>query len=359
MKRILAVGALVFLGFMQGIQGEDGKKFGDWGKPEDGPKFGDWGSPVNLGTVVNSTSYDACPTISKDGLSLYFRSNRPGGYGGFDIYVSQRDSLDAPWEEPVNLGPTINTTSGEFCSTFSVDGHWMIFVSDRPGVGSQDLWISHRKDKRDDFSWETPMNLGAPINSAGQENGPCLFNDEATGKTFLYFSSTRLTSSEDATPDLNIWVSEGSLEDGNVFFEAPKLVTELSLDCTNGMPPFTSIDYQPTVREDGLEIIFASNRPGSQSNPNLPGVGPDLWFATRKSTSDPWSQPENLGAIVNSDVYDFHPTLSLDGTTLIFASDRGTPGLADLYMTTRSKLRGPNGECQERREGRWEPIINN
>jgi hypothetical protein len=360
MKRILAVGVLVFLGFMQGVQGEDGKKFGDWGKHEDGPKFGDWGTPVNLGPVVNSPSYDACPTISKDGLSLYFRSNRTdlGGYGGFDIYVSQRDSLEDPWEAPVNLGPTINGLSDEFCSAFSVDGHWMIFVSNRSGgVGNQDLWISHRKDKRDDFGWETPINLGAPINSTAAENGPCLFNDEVTGKTFLYFSSARPTSSADTTQDMNIWVSEGSLEHGNIFFEPPKLVTELSFDGTdNRYPkpaPILINDYQPTIRKDGLEIIFASNRFESLYN-ELPGVGPDLWVATRESTSDPWSEPKNLGAVVNSVVSDFHPTLSWDGTTLIFASDRGTPGSADLYMTTRSKLRGPNGECRERREGERE-----
>jgi hypothetical protein len=124
---------------------------------DDRPKFSAWSEAVNLSPVVNSTSYDACPTISKSGLSLYFRSNRPdpNAQGGFDIYVSQRDSLEDPWEAPINLGPTINGPFDEFCSTFSVDGHWMIFVSTRPGCGGQDLWISHRKNKRDDFGWET------------------------------------------------------------------------------------------------------------------------------------------------------------------------------------------------------------
>ncbi len=84
----------------------------------DEKRFSDWSAPVSLGDIVNSAYYDACPTISKSGLSLYFRSNRPnpnGAQGNFDIWVSQRDSLEDPWEEPINLGPTINGPSNEFC----------------------------------------------------------------------------------------------------------------------------------------------------------------------------------------------------------------------------------------------------
>jgi len=93
---------------------------------QDAPRFSGWSEPVNLGPVVNAwgdwtVAYDACPTISKDGLSLYFRSNRPG-HGSFDIWVSQRDSLEEPWGVPANLGPTINGPYGEYCTTFSPDG---------------------------------------------------------------------------------------------------------------------------------------------------------------------------------------------------------------------------------------------
>ncbi len=296
---------------------------------DNGPKFSPWSDPVSLGTVINSDAYDACPTISKSGLSLYFRSNRSGNY---DIYVAQRDSLEDPWEEPVALGETINGPSDEYCTTFSTDGHWMIFVSNRTedAYGSQDLWISHRKDKRDDFGWEEPHNLGPLINSSGQENGPCLFDDEATGQTFLYFSSGR-PAGIPGFGGLNIWVAE-ALPGQKDMFGAPVLVQELSSNFT---------DYQPTIRKDGLELILASNRPGSI--PTTPGGStryPDLWVATRSSTLLPWDPPEHL-EVVNSSAFDFHPTLSWDGTTLIFASERGGAevGWGDLYMSTRTKGR--------------------
>ena len=60
-------------------------------------KYSDWSAPVNLGPAINSASSDQGPAISKDGLSLYFTSNRSGGLGGFDMYVSQRTSVDDPW----------------------------------------------------------------------------------------------------------------------------------------------------------------------------------------------------------------------------------------------------------------------
>ena len=157
-----------------------------------GQNFSAWGPAVNLGPVVNSTSYDACPFISQSGLTLYFRSNRPGGYGGFDIYVSQRASISDAWGPPVNLGPTINGPSNEVCTFVSNDGHWLYFVSNRAGgCGGSDLYVSHRQNEADDFGWETPKNLGCTVNSTVEEVGPTLFEDEATGKTVLYFTSTR------------------------------------------------------------------------------------------------------------------------------------------------------------------------
>ena len=291
---------------------------------EEPPLFSAWSAAINLGPVVNSSSYDACPTISKDGLSLYFRSNRSGGNGDFDIWVSQRDAVEDPWGVPTNLGPTINGAFGEFCSAFSPDGHWLVFVSSRPvaagGCGNQDLWISHRKNRRDDFGWETPRNLGCDrVNSTSMENGPALFEDPVTGRLLLYFSSSRAGG----PGSLDIYVAEAE-DDAKDAYGLPILVNELNTGQN---------DYQPVLRKDGLEIFIASARPGGSGYA-------DLWTSTRESTLDLWSPPVNLGPLVNSDQADFHPTLSFNGTTLLFASERG--GNGDLWMSTRSKLRGPN-----------------
>lgn len=114
----------------------------------------DWTAPVTLGGIVNTAAADGCPFISRSGLSLYFASNRAGGLGGFDLWVTQRDSLDDPWEPPQNLGPAVNTAANEICPTVTLDGHWLFFVSDRDGgCGAQDLYLVGRRNKRDDFGW--------------------------------------------------------------------------------------------------------------------------------------------------------------------------------------------------------------
>jgi hypothetical protein len=89
------------------------------------PQFSSWSAPVNLGKTVNSSDSDSDSFISEDGRSLYYNSTRPGGYGGLDIWGSQRASADDPWGAPQNLGHTINTSDNEQTPTLSLDGHWL------------------------------------------------------------------------------------------------------------------------------------------------------------------------------------------------------------------------------------------
>src|SRR6266853_4985323 len=121
--------------------------------------FSDWSTPVNVGSIVNSASTEQGPAFSADGLSLYFYSGRSGGVGSDDIWVSQRASVSDAWGVPVNLGPTINSTSRDYVPAFSSDGHWMYFASDRPGgfgpglpaTPTADLYQSYRADIHNDF----------------------------------------------------------------------------------------------------------------------------------------------------------------------------------------------------------------
>ena len=100
-----------------------------------------WGTPVNLGPVVNSAYQDVRPYLSADGLLLFFDSQRPGGYGRADLYVTRRASLSSPWGPPVNLGPIVNTPAYEECVFLSADGSTLYWDCDRPGgYGGSDIW---------------------------------------------------------------------------------------------------------------------------------------------------------------------------------------------------------------------------
>jgi hypothetical protein len=161
--------------------------------------LGPWSKPVNLGPVVNSPFNDFHPAISRNGLSLYISSERPSGVNGTnlgkvsEIWVSRRVSLDAAWETPVNLGPVVNSKGWNTGSpNFSPDGHLMFFHSPRPeGCGRADLYVSWRANKRDDFGWQKPVNLGCTINTQFNDNGPAYFEDEETGVITIYFNSDR------------------------------------------------------------------------------------------------------------------------------------------------------------------------
>jgi hypothetical protein len=291
---------------------------------EDQPAYGPWGTPVNLGPVVNSAANEQHPAISKDGLSLYVSSDRPGGLGGTDIWVSQRASLDDPWGPLQNLGPNINSAGNDLAPTFTPDGHELYFHSTgRGGCGLADLFVARRHDKRDDFGWEPAENLGCVVNGPYADAGPTYFEDEATGITTLYFTVQNNPPTSDQGFDIYASTRNGD----EAPFGPPVLVPELS-------SPFR--DTRTTIRHDGLEMIISSGRPG--------GLGSeDLWVSTRGSTLDPWEPPVNLGPVVNSTAFDGAPALSFDGTTLYFFSERaGGFGKRDLYVTTRTRLRGPD-----------------
>ena len=100
----------------------------------DGPDS--WEEPVNLEPTANHPGWDVAPGISADGLALFFQSDRPGGYGGQDIWMTTRTTTNDDWSAPVNLGPTLNTSSSEFTPSISADGLTLYFGardSDRSG----------------------------------------------------------------------------------------------------------------------------------------------------------------------------------------------------------------------------------
>jgi hypothetical protein len=231
---------------------------------------------------------------------------------------------------PLNLGPNINTTHNDWFPNLSRDGHWLFLSSNRPeGFGGLDIWVSWRADTRDDFGWQPPVNLGSGVNSAAVEAAAHFFENRGRGVPELFFTSGRLTGLGDFDTYVGAFASEDHdgdrqrKHDGS--FRPAALVFELSSAQRDG---------NPNLRDDGLEIFFYSNRPGSLG-------GTDLWTSTRKTTLDAWSTPVNMGATVNSVLEDHHTAISFDGRTLFFGSSRaGGFGGVDLYMTTRTRLRG-------------------
>ena len=144
-----------------------------------------WGEPVNLGPNVNSSScLDMGASISADGLELFFGSDlRIGGSGDWDVYVATRTSVSAPWDMAVNLGPTINSSGFDGHPCISPNGLMLFFCSNRGGGhGDWDIWLTKRATKDDD--WSKPVNLGRAINTWAGEAEPSI---SADGRT-LYFS---------------------------------------------------------------------------------------------------------------------------------------------------------------------------
>jgi len=154
---------------------------------------GKWQEPRNMGNLVNSTGWDTQPSLSSDGRTLYFISDRPGGQGAEDIWRTRRDAT-GNWGKAENLGPAINTRSHEFAPFIHVNGQTLYFASDGyPGYGGYDLYKSELKNSK----WELPQNLGYPLNDHRNQVGLFVTADSKKG----YYSHEenkggRLTSSQ-------------------------------------------------------------------------------------------------------------------------------------------------------------------
>jgi hypothetical protein len=308
MRRILAVGVLVFLGFLPG---------------KDGQQFTDWLTIENLGPEVNSIDTDSCVAISKNGMNLIFSSTRPG-VGNRDLYMSKRESRNGLWGTPAPL-TMINTIEWESCPALSLDEHHLYFT--RPGgCGQEDIWVSPRQNRRNDSSgweWEEPVNLGCEadglVNSTGRDLMPTYFENEE-GKVLMYFASNRPGSR-----GMDIYESE--MRDDETFGPATP-VTELNSP---------SADSGIAVRRDGLEVIFLSTRP---YNGKVSSGSPDFWHATRSSTSDHWSEIAPIPSLGNPAWANGRISLSFDGSELYFSAWNWEGNSYDLYVAKREKVRG-------------------
>ncbi|MBX3240660.1 MAG: PD40 domain-containing protein [Chitinophagaceae bacterium] len=141
-----------------------------------------WSAPENLGEPVNTEFWESAPSLSPDKRELYFSSNRPGGFGGKDIYVCRR-LPDGGWSEPENLGEEINTIGDESCPFVHADNQTLYFTSNgHRGYGGDDLFVTRRQAGG---NWKDVTNLGYPINTIENEGSLVVAAD---GKTAYYAS---------------------------------------------------------------------------------------------------------------------------------------------------------------------------
>lgn len=167
-----------------------------------------WSIAESFGATINTPAFEGMPSLSPDLKSLYFVSNRPGGYGGMDIWVSHFEF--GLWQMPINLGPQINTAGNETAPFISSDNRSLYFASDgHLGLGGLDLYLSK---KIKDSVWEMPINLGTPINSSADDHSIFVCPN---GKN-AYFASDR--NNADGNTDIyETSIPSGLAPEGTVF----------------------------------------------------------------------------------------------------------------------------------------------
>lgn len=280
-----------------------------------------WGTPVNLGPSVNSSSGEHGVCISADGLEFYFVSDRPGGYGGYDLWVRKRATVEDDWGSPVNAGAPANSQysywepsiSADGLSLYFSDGHAPQFGNPLPGGfnGDGEIWMLARETVND--AWGAPVNIGAAVNSEHAVH-PSLFADGLS----LYFQSHR----------------PGHLGDHCDIMAATRATTTDLF----GSPVFLSNvnsatgEWMPDISADGRTLFFSRGTT-------------ELWMARRATIQGDFGPPVKLPAQINVASTNASPSLSADGSTLYFGSDRaGGIGSYDIWQVSITALVDFNGD---------------
>jgi Tol biopolymer transport system component len=242
-----------------------------------------FGKATNLGPMVNSGYHDYLPCLSPDGVELYFCSDRPGGYGGYDIWVTKRAGAQDPWGPPENAGPQINSAGWDEPGSLSADGLTLYFdVGSTTGV----MYTSTRATK--DAPWGPRVSFSPTVNMPNYDAILIVSPDELE----LFFASSR----PGGYGQLDIWVTTRATKSdswGTPMNLGPAVNTY-------------SLDVPVCISPDGLTLFVFSNRPG--------GFGAfDMWMTTRASKGSAWGPPTNLGPSINTSYSDWITAISPDG----------------------------------------------
>ncbi len=268
------------------------------------------------------------PTLTDSGATLYFA--RRDGAGRADILRSRL--VDGAWSEAEAVG-VLNTPFDEIGPVVGADGQELLFYSDRPGgEGGFDLWVS-RKTRQ---GWSKPRNLGPRINTPGHEYDPALSPDGLT----IYFASNRSESMSERAARRNgdeaSWTATLRADPGRTSFD----LYQASREGTRGpwepaaaleelnLPQFN--EGAPAVSPEGGFLYFASDRPVRKGE----DVNLDLYRSRRVDGG--FGAVENLGSSINTAAHETEPGLSPEGFQLVFSSDRD--GRDALYVSRAQEV---------------------
>lgn len=201
---------------------------------------GYWSDMQRLSNTVNVSGYwDSQPSVSYDGKTLVFVSNRPGGLGGTDIYICYKRE-DGSWTPPQNLGPTINTPDFEMSPFLHSDSQTLYFSSKgHKGAGGYDIFYT-RKDSTG--KWQKPINIGVPINTEFDEVSFFVSLDGKTG----YYSSDRLKGPGGL--DIYSFELHQKARPNQVYFVEGTVKTE------NGTPANSKLEIKNTRTKEIIKI---------------------------------------------------------------------------------------------------------
>ena len=254
---------------------------------------GEWGTPAKLGSPVNSPSSESGPCLSADGLSLYFESNRPGTLGNLDLWVATRATVSDDWGAPVNLGEPVNSAREDAGPSLSADGLELYFSSsNRPGgYGSRDLWVTTRATVND--KWGTPVNLGPGIHTSHSEatpsispDGLVLFFDSSTGTVDSWdiYMTRRATRKDAWGPRINLgppvntttWecAEKVSFDGSMLYWHSPRPGGFSGCDMWQA-PIIPIVDFTGDGRIDGKDLGLLADNWGQ--NKPLYDIGPFPW----------------------------------------------------------------------------------
>lgn len=216
-------------------------------------KIGDeWSVPVNMGNTINSQDWDTHPSLSADGRKLFFTSNRKGGFGKEDIYVSIKDE-NGNWSVPQNLGKNINTPESEIGPFIHANGKTLFFSSNGwQTMGGLDLLYSNLTDT----GWTIPKNLGYPLNTVNDESGVMIRSDMKKG----YFSMSKKNNGKDKESSLlyEFDVPENLLNISKVI-----IAKGIVVDGENSKPVKAKIELVDLAKKERISLVESDEKNGS------------------------------------------------------------------------------------------------